>query len=70
MYICLSSQELVQYSKDRVAMLVEKRKRAVDREYREQCERVEQSVEMEIKLGNDIVIMTLSSVYNDPHQED
>ena len=66
----LSSGELVQYSKDRVAMLVEKRKRAVDREYREQCERVEQSVEMEIKLGNDIVIMTLTSVYNDPYQED
>ena len=48
----LSSQELVQYSKDRVGMLVEKRRRAVDREYREQCERVEQSTEMEIKLGN------------------
>ena len=48
----MSSEELVQYTKDRVDMLVEKRRRAVDREYREQCERVEQSVEMEIKLGN------------------
>ena len=59
----MSSQELVQYTKDRVDMLVEKRRRAVDREYREQCERVEQSVEMEIKLGNDnesvIMLMTL-----------
>ena len=59
----MCSEELVQYTKDRVDMLVEKRRRAVDREYREQCERVEQSVEMEIKLGNNnepvIMIMTL-----------
>lgn len=37
----------------RVSQLVEKRRRAVDREYREQCERVEQSTELEIKLGKD-----------------
>ena len=59
----MCSEELVQYTKDRVDMLVEKRRRAVDRDYREQCERVEQSVEMEIKLGIDnepvIMIMTL-----------
>ena len=39
--------------------MVEKRRRAVDREYREECERVEQSVDIEIMLGsmmNDIII--------------
>ena len=37
----------------RVYQLVEKRRRAVDREYREQCERVEQGTELEIKLGKE-----------------
>ena len=49
----------MQYTVDKVAMLVEKRRRAVDREYREECERVEQSVDIEIMLGsmmNDIII--------------
>ena len=56
---------------------MEKRRRAVDREYREQCERVEQSTEMEIKLGNEnsdhhhslVIIIVMPRSHDRLHQE-
>jgi len=47
----LASQQLVEYSRERVEMLVEKRRRAVDREYREKMERQELGASIEVMLG-------------------
>jgi len=48
----LNNEQLVKYTLEKLEMLLEKRKRAVDREYREKMDRVELNLDMEIMLGS------------------
>jgi len=48
----LNNEQLVKYTLEKLEMLLEKRKRAVDKEYREKMDRVELKLDMEIMLGS------------------
>ena len=54
MMIVMMMMMQVEYSRERVEMLVEKRRRAVDREYREKMERQELGASIEVMLGETI----------------
>ena len=54
MIVMMMMMMQVEYSRERVEMLVEKRRRAVDREYREKMERQELGASIEVMLGETI----------------